>query len=282
MEIKFKNVSFSYDKINYEKKEILDNINIKFKKGKINGIVGSSGSGKTTLIEMIDAILIPTNGEITVDNFKIKQNLKIENINELRFNVGIVFQKPEEEFMCKTVYEELTLGLILNNYRMDEALKRANDALKMVGLDNSYLSLNPFNLSSGEMRKVAIASILMFNPKVLILDEPTIGLDDKSKKELISLIRILKKRFNKTIIIVSHDTDFLHKIVDYVFVLSNKKIVLEGDKYQVFTNPELSKYKVLPPKIIQFENLVKNKKNIKIGYRDEINDLIKDIYRYVK
>lgn len=268
MEIEFKNVDFSYEKINYDKKEVLKNINIKFETGKITSIIGKSGSGKTTMLELISSIILPTNGEI-----------KITNSNK----IGFLFQFPEEQFFNQTVEQELEVILKLNDYRKNDNKKRISDSLKMVGLDNDYLNMNPFNLSNGEKRKVALASVLILNPSILLLDEPTIGLDDKSKKEIINLIRLLKKRYNKTIIIASHDMDFVHKITDYIFVLDNKKIIMEGDKYTIFKKEEeLNKINIKIPKLIEFPNKVLRLKKIKIGYRDDINDLIKDIYRYVK
>lgn len=283
MEIKFKDVSYSYKKVNYTEKEVLKNVNVTFKKWEINCLIGKSGVGKTTLLELIDGILIPTNGSIEIDSFKIEANKKTDFIDELRFNIGMVPQFPEEQFFNSTVKKELELPLKFFNYKLDQIDKRVNDVIKMVGLDQSYLSLNPFKLSNGEKRKVAIASCLITNPKVLLLDEPTIGLDSKSKNDLIKLLRLLKKRYNKTIIIVSHDIDFLHKIADHVYVLSDYNIVLEGDKYSVFKDEKrLKKYGIASPKIIQISNKILDKKKIKIGYRDEINDLIKDIYRYVK
>lgn len=282
MEIKFNNVDFSYKKFNYLDKEVLKNININFMKGKINAIIGKSGSGKTTLVELINNILIPTNGQIKIDDYLIT-NKKFDKSLELRFNIGLIYQFPEEQFFGNTVYEELCLTLRLFNYKMNEIDKRIEDSLKMVGLNNTYLDKNPLMLSRGEKRKLALASSLLINPKVLILDEPTIGLDSKSKNDLIKLLRMLKNRYNKTIIIISHDMDFIHKFVDYIYVLYNKEIVLEGSKYDVFKQvKELKKYGIKVPKIIEFENKVLNKKKIKIGYRDDINDLIKDIYRYVK
>jgi len=282
MEIKFNNVSFTYNPETPIQKKVLTNINLDIKEDKINGIVGQSGSGKTTLVELINALLIPTIGNIKVDEFILEKNKKIININDLRVKIGLVFQFPEEQFFNIKVKDEIKFGMKYFKIKTDEIDKRCSDALKMVGLDDSYLERETFSLSNGETRKVALASILAFNPKVIILDEPTIGLDSISKKNLISLIRKLKTRYHKTIIIVSHDVDLIHQISDYVFVLNNGKVVLEGDKYTVFTNDKLLDYGLEFPKIIEFEKLVQKNKNIKIGYRDEINDLIKDIYRYAK
>lgn len=267
MEIELKNVDFTYEKINYEKKEVLKNINMKFEAGKITSIIGKSGSGKTTLLELIDNIIVPTKGEII-----------IEDVNK----IGFLFQFPEEQFFNQTVKKELEVILKLSDYKKD-INKRIYDVLEMVNLNEDYLNKNPFNLSSGEKRKLALASVLILNPKIILLDEPTIGLDDKDKNEMIKLIRMLKNRYNKTIIIASHDMNFIHKITDYIYVLDNKKIIMEGDKYTIFKQEEkLNKIKIKVPNLISFSNKVLKTKKIKIGYRDDINDLIKDIYRYVK
>ena len=283
MEIKFENVSYSYKKVNYSEKKVLENINIELKKGKVNAIIGKSGSGKTTLLELIEHLLIPTEGQIRIDDYILSSKDKVKNIDKLRFNIGYVSQFPEEQFFSSSVKEELELPLRFFNYKLEQLDKRIKDVLKMVSLNENILKENIFNLSNGEKRKLAIATALIINPKVLILDEPTIGLDSKNKNDLIKLIRILKNRFNKTIIIVSHDIEFIHKITDYIYVLNNKKIVLEGTKYEVFKQEKLlRRYGIVVPKVIEFSNKVLNKKNIKIGYRDDINDLIKDIYRYAK
>lgn len=283
MEIKFKNVSFVYNPKTPFAKLALDQINVEFKKGQINGIVGKSGSGKTTLIEMIDALIIPTKGHVKVDHFTVAKDKKIKRINDLRFQVGLVFATPEEQFFNATVYDEISFGMRYFNYKLDHIKEHVSDALKMVGLTDKYLTRDPFTLSNGEMRKVAIASVLVFNPKVIIFDEPTIGLDDKSKNNLIKIIRTLKTRYQKTIIIVTHDVDMLHKIVEYVYVMYEGKIVMEGTKYEVFKEElELKKYGVAVPKIMAFANYVLANKQIKLGYRDDINDLIKDVYRHVK
>lgn len=285
MEIKFDNVSYSYNDKTPIKQDALKAINIELKEGKITSIIGKSGSGKTTLAELMNALLFPTYGTIKVGNYTlgIKGIKNNRDINKLRINVGLIFQFPEEQFFNMTVKDEISFGMRYFNYRVADIEKRTSDALKMVGLDDKYLNRNPFTLSNGEKRKVAIASILAFNPKIIILDEPTIGLDDTSKKNLLRLIRKLKMRFNKNIILISHDMEIVHSISDYIYILNEGKIVVEGDKYTVFKQEDLiNKYGIRVPKMIQFSNKVLNKKGIKIGYRDEINDLIKDIYRYVK
>jgi len=274
MEIKFNDVSY---------KTILKNIDIKFLDGQIIGLTGSSGSGKTTLVEMIDALVLPTSGNVLIGNYKVDNKVKLKNINDLRFNVGLVFENSEEQIFNTTVYNEISFGMRYFKYKTDQIEKHVKDSLNMVGLSEDYMHKNPFNLSHGETKKLAIASVLAFNPEILILDEPVVALDNRSKKNLIKIIRALKARYNKTIIIVSQDTDFLHKVVDYVFVMADGQIVMEGTKYDVFAKEaELLNYNVKTPQLIAFSNLVLAKKGIKIGYRDEINDLIKDVYRYVK
>lgn len=282
MEIKFNNVFFSYNKNTALEHEVLKNINIDIKEGKISSIIGRSGSGKSTLVEMINALNIPTSGEIKINDFVItnKSNKKIKNINDLRVNVGLIFQFPEEQFFNMTVFDEISFGMKYFNYKTKDIEKRIRDSLKMVGLGEEYINRNPFTLSNGEKRKVAIASILAFNPDVLIFDEPTIGLDSISKKNLIQLFRNLKSKYKKTIIIVSHDNELIHKISDHIYVLNDGKIILEGDKYSVFKNEKvLKECGIKVPNEIEFSNLVYKKTGIKIGYRDDINDIIKDVYR---
>ena len=281
MEVKFNHVFYIYNEKTALSKMALDDINTTFKEGKITSIMGKSGSGKTTLIELINALIIPTKGNIEVGSRVISKTRKIKNVNNLRYKIGLVFQMPEEQFFCSTVKEEIEFGMKYFNKSVKSIEKHVSDALLMMGLDDSYLNRNPFTLSSGEMRKVAIASILAFNPKVIILDEPTIGLDNKSKDNLIKIIKLLKNRYHKTIIVVSNDADLLLKISDHIILLDKGKLVLEGNKYDFFKQ-DITKYGLKRPKIIEFEQLVLEKKGIKIGYRDDINDLMKDVYRYVK
>ena len=283
MEIEFKKVSLTYNDKTPIKKTALRDVNIKIKEANITGIIGKSGSGKSTMAQLMNALLVPTKGSVKVDEFIISPKMTIKNINALRNKVGLIFQFPEEQFFNLTVRQELEFGIKNFQYRVKEIDKRVKDALKMIGLDNSYLEKDPFKLSSGEKRKIAIASILVFNPKVLILDEPTVGLDSKSKENLIYLLKLLKKRYGKTIIIITHDIDVLNKLADYVIILNKGEIALEGNKMDVFSNFDAMKlYGINVPKVMEFSYKVLEKKGIKMGYRDDINDLMKDIYRHVK
>lgn len=268
MEIKLENICY---------KNIIKNVNLNIKQNSIFAIMGKSGSGKTTLSEIIDLLTFPDSGNITFDKDLIgKDNFKMN-----KSNIGLVFQFPEEQFFCNTVEKEIEFGLNYLNKDINQIKKRVKDSLLMVGLDDSYLKRNIVSLSTGEKRKVAIASILAFNPNIIILDEPTIGLDEISKTNLIKILKMLKSKYNKTVIIISKDSDLVHSICDGVVIIDNGAVVLSGNKYDVFTK-DVEVYGVKKPKIIEFEQMVYKKKNIKLLYRDDINDLMKDVYRSVK
>ena len=153
----------------------------------------------------------------------------------------------------------------------------------MVGLDRSILDKNPFKISKGEQKKMALAFLLVQKYKVFLLDEPFMDLDFESKKRFIKLFRMMKLKYGKTIIIASSDTDLALSLADDVIGLNNGNLIFQGDKFDLFMNTKLlNENNIDEPDIIRFENLVKNDKGIDIGYRDDINDLMKDIYRFVK
>lgn len=283
MEIKLQNIDYSYKKVNYKEKKILENLNINFKSKKINTIIGKNGCGKSTILELLNFNIIPTNGLIKLPSFTVSSETKIQDVNQGNVKIGYLSQNSNEQLLGFTVRRELEMAAKFYNYKVNQLDKRISDVLIMVGLDSYLLDLPSKNLSFSEKRKLLLAIALIHNPEILILDEPTIGLDVKSKTQLAKLLKILKTRYNKTIIIASNDIDFIHKITDYIFIVNDKKVLLEGEKYEIFKQvKKLKQYGIDSPKVIKFSDTVLNKKNIKIGYRDEINDLIKDIYRYVK
>lgn len=272
MEVKLNNVSF----ISADKK-ILDNINIKFHFDEVNAIIGSNGSGKTTICELLSTNLIPSSGSIDIDSIKI-DNSNAYDSKAIRFNIGVINEFPDNQFFFETVKKEIASVLEYFNYPSDKIDKRVLDSLKMVGLDESYLYRDPLSLSCGEARKLSIAMTLAINPEIIILDNPTIGMDINDKKNLIKILKTIKRRYDKTIVIITHDIEFIHSFIDYIFVIHKGKVVLEGDKYQVFKQEELlKKYGIKIPEIIKFKLLSDNK--AKLFYRDDINDLIKDILR---
>ena len=259
--MEIRDISFSYP----NGKKVLNNINLKIEKGKILGIIGPNGSGKTTFLDIISNLVKPTTGYI--------------NNKE---SIGYLFQNTKSSFFCNTVKEEIEMSAITHNYKIKELEKRIKDVLKIVNLEQNILDKNPLLLSNNEAKKVALATILIYNPKIIILDEPTTNLDNKSMSEFINLIKLLKNRYHRTIIIVSHDMELIHKIADNIIVLNKGEIVLHGNKFQVFSNTRiLKKYGILAPKIMLFREKVLNKKGIRLEYRDEVNDLIKDIFRNV-
>lgn len=173
-------------------------------------------------------------------------------------------------------------GVVLNELlKINSKQKKIKDALDIVGLSSDILKKEFYQLSGGEKQKVLLAKTLLTNKKMMIFENPTNSLDSKSKKNLIKLFKLMKLRYNKNIIIMSNDIEFMHSIVDYVMVMKNGSIFKEGNKYEIFSDSELlEEYGLKVPKLIQFSDLVKKKKKIDIGYRDDINDLIKDIYRF--
>lgn len=255
------------EKVSYDDK--LKNINYEFEEGKITSVVSSSGSGKTILSYLISGIEKPTSGTV-INNYEGRE-------------IGYVFQNAEESFIFNTVREELIFGLRKYNYKTDNLNKRIEDTLKMIGLPLTYLDRSPFELSSGEKELLSIAVVLSLNPKLIIIDEPTIYLDNKREEYLIKLLKKLEKSYNKTIIIFSSDIEFISKVTDNYLILKNGKIISDGtSKELLLSSDKIKKSGVEIPKIIDFINTVKKQKNIDLEPTFDIKELMKDIYRNVK
>lgn len=274
MEVIFRNVSYSYDGIN----NAVDNISVCLDSNLIHGIIGPIGSGKSTMLELMNGIMKPTSGKVLIGKYDLSNEDGSFDFNKFRYDVGLVYQFPEKQFFCNTVGEEVAFAEKIFKTKNASIRKKVIDILRIVGLDESYISRNPFSLNGGEKRRVAIASVLISNPKVLILDEPTIGLDDKSKKRLMKLLKNLKVRYNKTIVIVTHDVDMLYEIVDNIVVLDKGKIISEGNKVNVFSNVEyLNKHNTPIPNIVRFEKKIYDKYGLDMGYIPNMNALIRKI-----
>lgn len=274
MEVIFRDVSYSYD----GKNNALQNVKLCLDSNLIHGIIGPIGSGKSTMLELMNGIVKPTKGKVLIGKYDLSGEESKFNFNEFRYDVGLVYQFPEKQFFCNTVGEEVAFAEKIFKTKNNALKNKVINVLKIVGLDESYLSRSPFNLNGGEKRRVAIASVLISNPKVLILDEPTIGLDNNSKKRLMKLLRNLKTKYNKTIIIVTHDVDMLYEIVDNVVVLNKGKVVIEGNKTNVFANVELLDNNNTPvPNVVRVEKKIYDMTGIDLGYLPSMNHLVRAI-----
>ena len=256
MSIKVDNVSFTYSKKTPNSYEALHNVSLEIKKNSITGIVGHTGSGKSTLVQMFNGLLKPGSGTITVDDFVIdSKNKKIKNVKELRKKVGLVFQFPEYQLFDETVEKDVSFGPKNFGLKGEDAIKKAHEALTMMGIDESYYKRSPFELSGGEKRKVALAGILAIDPEILILDEPTAGLDPKSSLEVLNLVEKLHKQ-GKTIVIITHDMDLLFKYCEHVILLKDGQVAFDGEPNKLFSK-NIDDLSIDVPKIYQFLDILK-------------------------
>ena len=237
--IKIENLSFTYSKKTPYQTDALKNINLEINEGEIVGIIGETGSGKSTLIQHFNALLKVQNKkkskvEICGLDASVKKNLK-----EIRKTVGVCFQYPEHQLFEDTVEKDISYGPKNLGANKEEIPGLVYRAMRMLDLDESFNGRNPFQLSGGEKRRVAIAGIIVMQPKILILDEPMAGLDPIGKIELKKLIKRLHTEVSPTIVIVSHDMDDIAEIADRVLILSKGEIVVDKPVREAFNNEEL-------------------------------------------
>ncbi len=280
MEIVFDNVTYKENintplEITYLKK-----LTFSIKEKEITCIIGDSDSGKTKIGELINAVVSPTFGSVKIFDF-INDGRRIKNINRLRMNVGYVPMNPKDILFNKTVKSELFFGMKYFKYKLNKKSIRCSEALKLVGLPESYLDKKINELTLTEQKKISMSSVLIFNPNIIILDEPTIGLGTKEKDSLKKLILLLKEKYKKTIIIITKDTDFAYSVADNCHLMFRGSIIASGDR-DLMTNENLMKmYNLKLPEIIKFIKEA-NKKGIKLSNTDNILDLIKEVYRNAK
>lgn len=235
MSIKVENLTHIYNKGLMFEHRALDNVSFEIESGDFVGIIGHTGSGKSTLIQHLNGILKADEGRIFINGFDITQ--KDINLTEIRKRVGIVFQYPEYQLFEETVAMDIAFGP--TNLGLDEAEidKRVRESMESVGLDyDEYASKSPFELSGGQKRRVAIAGVIAMKPEVLVLDEPTAGLDPGGRDEIFELIKELHRNNNMTIILSSHSMDDMAKLVNTLIVMNRGKIDMMGSPREVFMN----------------------------------------------
>lgn len=315
MGINFQNVSFKYDL--FSSKNTINNIDLKIdSKDEFVCLLGHTGSGKSTLVQLMNALLLPTDGDVEIFNGKvivkkkkilkfntkknrIRYNLKKSKLpmsmgtkiiynsklKDIRKHIGLVFQFPEYQLFETTVLKDVMFGPKNFGLSEEEAKKEAIKALKLVGLPDELVESSPFNLSGGQMRRVAIAGILAISPEVIILDEPTVGLDPEGKDELMALLTKIQADTHKTIIMISHDMNVVAKYAKRIIVMKDGNIVYDGKKRALFEDADkLHKFNLEIPYCASLALKLKDKGLIKYThlplYKEELIKVIEggDIY----
>ena len=295
MSIKVNNVSYLYNKKENLDKAALKEISLTIKDKDFVTIVGKTGSGKSTLVQTFNALILPTFGYNEIEEFYITEDKKLKKellknkdktirkenkrYSKLKKKVGMVFQFPEYQLFSETVLKDVMFGPKNFGFSEEEAKERAIKALQDVGIPESYFDKSPFELSGGEKRRVAIAGIIASEPDILILDEPTAGLDPKGKKEILELIAAYHKT-GKTVIVVTHDMDIVLEYSEKVIVLNNGKLI------DILSPNELFKKENLEELSLEMPNLIKFKNQLKYwgfaGFLENINDFNSLIEAIVK
>lgn len=233
MSIKIENLTHIYmPKTPFEKKA-LDNVNLTVEDGEFVALIGHTGSGKSTLIQHLNGLLEPSSGKIIVDNIDITE--KGVKLSDIRKKVGLVFQYPEYQLFEETIEKDIAFGPNNLGLNQEEVAVRVKRAMEMVGLDyNKYKDVSPFELSGGQKRRVAIAGVIAMEPKVLILDEPTAGLDPKGREDILSQIKKLHNEYKMTIILVSHSMEDVGNLAERIIVMNRGKVAIQGKPKDVF------------------------------------------------
>lgn len=252
MGIYLENVSYTYQSGTPFERRALFDMTVKIKDGSYTAFIGHTGSGKSTIMQLLNGLYLPTSGQVKVDDTIINSQSKNKEIKPIRKKVGLVFQFPESQLFAETVLEDIAFGPQNFGVSKEEAEQRALESLRLVGLSDELRDQNPFDLSGGQMRRVAIAGILAMQPDILVLDEPTAGLDPQGRKELMSLFKQLHLS-GITIVLVTHLMDDVADYATAVNVMEKGRLVLSGTPKDVFQKVAFLKEKQLGvPKITEF------------------------------
>ncbi|WP_057889749.1 energy-coupling factor transporter ATPase [Paucilactobacillus oligofermentans] len=237
-QIEITNVDYKYQPDTPFESIALQEINFAVEQGTYTAVIGHTGSGKSTLIQLIDGLIKPTTGEVTVVDKHVTPDSSGKELDQLRKNVGIVFQFPESQLFEETVIKDIAFGPKNFGKSDTEANEIASRAMKLVGLSDDFAEKSPFDLSGGQMRRVAIAGVLALEPDILILDEPTAGLDAAGQEQIMTLFKELNVEHGITIILVTHNMEDVAKYADQVYVLNHGKIVKSGGSREIFADQQ--------------------------------------------
>ena len=234
--LQVKNLTHTYSAGTPFEHKAIDNMNFSVERGEFIGIIGHTGSGKSTLMQHLNGLLKPTSGQVLLDGVDIHSDKKFTR--QARFRVGLVFQYPEYQLFEETVYKDIAFGPKNMGLNAEEIDRRVREAAKLVGLTDAQLEVSPFDLSGGQKRRVAIAGVIAMEPEVLILDEPTAGLDPASRAAVLENIETYRKTKNATIMMVSHSMNDVARLTDRLLVLCGSRLAMDGAPSEVFTRAQ--------------------------------------------
>jgi len=254
MDIELQKVSYSYGVGTPFEKRALYDVDLNIPSGSYQAIIGHTGSGKSTILQHLNALLKPTEGVVRIGDAIIERKKKPKDLRPVRQKVGIVFQFPEHQLFEETVLKDIMFGPMNFGVSEQEAEKRAREMVQLVGLPDSVLEKSPFDLSGGQMRRVAIAGVLAMKPEVIVLDEPTAGLDPRGRKEIMELFYRLYKEQGLTMILVTHSMEDAARYANRIAIMYDGRCVLTGSPLEIFSDAEkLAAFRLEVPHIIQFQ-----------------------------
>lgn len=284
MDITFENVSYMYQQKTPFAHMALEDISFHIPSGTYVAIIGHTGSGKSTLIQHLNGLIKPTEGKVSIGEYHLTNSKKPKNLKRLRSLVGIVFQYPEHQLFEETVAKDIAFGPKNFGVAEVEINRRILEISASIGLTEELLVRSPFELSGGQMRRVAIAGVLATKPELLVLDEPTAGLDPRGQKEIMEMFYALHQKEGLTTVLVTHSMEDAVKYADKIIILNKGKMYMEGPPEEIFTHHKaLKKVQLDLPEVIQFLHAFEKRFGVNIPYeRQSISEIALSIQHILK